>query len=378
MTITNDGSDEEPKRQKAILPVLSSPSSRKRSTDTATPQVSVLVQGRFDGPIERYRIASKEVCRLASVLGWAAVVIGAGETVLGVVVFSKWRREGAWWAGLLAAFLGIVATGITADTPVGTPLVAWLLGLSLASFLTSLITLLTLDGARWLHVKDLEDCADTFSPVCEGSDCTCTVSEGVWDQCLSPLNGDCGGIISGVPTLLASSVVLLVLFLISALLLATAIKIEFLGGGVQIGGDTARPEPANEPGKASYSDPEGSVYGSNGIDSSMRHPHQQQQQSSLRESDEEEEDEEESAGEEELVGAEILEERKIEAGGGGGGGGGRAREVLTGAEPWAVGYVERLAGGGNKKRRDELNNLERGHGSSSGGSGLNVGGDVSQ
>lgn len=36
------------------------------------------------------------------------------------------------------------------------------------------------------------------------------------------------------------------------------------------------------------------------------------------------------------------------------------KEVLTGAEPWAVGYVDRLAEGGNKKRRDELNNAERG------------------
>lgn len=49
---------------------------------------------RADGPIERYRVASKEVCRLTSVLGWAAVVIGAGEIVLGVVVFSKWVRKG--------------------------------------------------------------------------------------------------------------------------------------------------------------------------------------------------------------------------------------------------------------------------------------------
>lgn len=63
------------------------------------------------------------------------------------------RQEGAWWAGLLAAVLGIVATGITADTPVGTPLVAWLLGLSLASLLLSFITLMTLDGARWIQTK---------------------------------------------------------------------------------------------------------------------------------------------------------------------------------------------------------------------------------
>ncbi|CAN0268093.1 unnamed protein product, partial [Hapterophycus canaliculatus] len=135
---------------------------------------------RPDGPIERYRVASKKVCRLAGILGWAAVVIGAGETVVGVVVFSKWRREGAWWAGLLAAVLGIVATGITADTPVGTPLVAWLLGLSLVSLLTSLIALFMLDGARWLHTMDLEDCADTFSAVCESSDCTCSASAGLW------------------------------------------------------------------------------------------------------------------------------------------------------------------------------------------------------
>lgn len=53
--------------------------------------------------------------------------------------------------------LGMVATGITADAPVGTPLVAWLVGLGLVSLLTSLLTLLTLDGARWLDtkVKDL-------------------------------------------------------------------------------------------------------------------------------------------------------------------------------------------------------------------------------
>lgn len=30
---------------------------------------------------------------MASVFGWAAVVIGAGETALGAVVFSKWVRE---------------------------------------------------------------------------------------------------------------------------------------------------------------------------------------------------------------------------------------------------------------------------------------------
>lgn len=47
----------------------------------------------------------------------------------------------------------MVATGITADAPVGTPLVAWLMGLSLLSLLTSLVTLVTLDGARWLDTK---------------------------------------------------------------------------------------------------------------------------------------------------------------------------------------------------------------------------------
>lgn len=55
--------------------------------------------------------------------------------------------------GFLGALLGIAATGINADTPLGTPLVTWLLGLSLVSFLASLVALLTLDGARWLDTK---------------------------------------------------------------------------------------------------------------------------------------------------------------------------------------------------------------------------------
>lgn len=45
------------------------------------------------GPVDRYRVASKKLCRVASVFGWAAVVIGAGETALGALVFSKWVRE---------------------------------------------------------------------------------------------------------------------------------------------------------------------------------------------------------------------------------------------------------------------------------------------
>lgn len=47
----------------------------------------------------------------------------------------------------------MVATGITADTPVGTPLVGWLVVLGLVSLLTSLVTLLALDGATWLDAK---------------------------------------------------------------------------------------------------------------------------------------------------------------------------------------------------------------------------------
>lgn len=54
---------------------------------------------------------------------------------------------------MLGAFLGIAATGINADTPLGTPLVTWLFFLSLASLLASLVTMLTLDGARWLDTK---------------------------------------------------------------------------------------------------------------------------------------------------------------------------------------------------------------------------------
>lgn len=213
------------------------------------------------------------------------------------------------------------------------------------------------------------------------------------DQCISPGNGNCGGVVSRVPTLLASSVVLLALCVISALLLATAIKAKCLRGGVSVGGDSARPEPANATQKASYFDPEAAAPGSNGVNGSSGNPQQQQQleqQPTLRESDEEEEDEEERPEGPGGVRADFEDERKeeVEKGGGVGGNGSGsgssgAREVLTGAEPWAVGYVERLAGGGNKKRRDELNNLERGHGSSSGGSELSAGGgrgggDVSQ
>lgn len=49
--------------------------------------------------------------------------------------------------------LGMAATGITADAPVGTPLVALLVGLSLLSLVASLVTLVVLDGARWLDTK---------------------------------------------------------------------------------------------------------------------------------------------------------------------------------------------------------------------------------
>lgn len=48
MTTKNDSEGGESKREKAILPVLSSPNSRRRGpTDHSMPQVSVLVQGRF-------------------------------------------------------------------------------------------------------------------------------------------------------------------------------------------------------------------------------------------------------------------------------------------------------------------------------------------
>lgn len=60
----------------------------------------------------------------------------------------------------------MVATGITADTPIGTPLVAWLVGLSLASLLTSLVSLVTLDGATWLDTKVTLVCGRQLSCGC--------------------------------------------------------------------------------------------------------------------------------------------------------------------------------------------------------------------
>lgn len=49
--------------------------------------------------------------------------------------------------------MGVVATGITADTPVGTRLVAWLVWLGLTTSVVSLVTLLVLDGPMWLDTK---------------------------------------------------------------------------------------------------------------------------------------------------------------------------------------------------------------------------------
>lgn len=62
-------------------------------------------------------------------------------------------REGGWWAGVLGAVLGILGTGITADTPVGTRLFSWLVWSSLVTFLATIMTLLALDGRRWLDTK---------------------------------------------------------------------------------------------------------------------------------------------------------------------------------------------------------------------------------
>lgn len=56
MVKASGGAGEESKGQKAILPVLSSPTSRKRSVDTATPHVSVLVQGRFGELLLRFSL----------------------------------------------------------------------------------------------------------------------------------------------------------------------------------------------------------------------------------------------------------------------------------------------------------------------------------
>ncbi|CAN0151690.1 unnamed protein product [Ectocarpus sp. 6 AP-2014] len=341
------GESEDNKRhQKFILPVVSSPSNFGPSSrhgfpsEPATPKSSVLVQGRAGGPVDRYRVASKKLCRVASVFGWAAVVIGAGETALGAVVFSKWRREGGWWAGVLAVMLGMAGTGITADTPVGTPLVTRLVFLGVASLITSLVTALALDGAKWLSIKDVEMCASDVRSVCQ--ECTCSSSNLLWDMCFPPLNGSCGGIESAAAPLLASSVVLLALALVSAVLLATGIKVKFLGGGVEVGGEEARPNPAKTPGKrrAPYKCVDGAEPPTP-ADVLQRRRRQREQQQQEEEGRTLEEVEEAAGGEEERKESDTAPTAK--------------REFLTGAEPWAVGYVDRLAGGGNKKRRDELN-----------------------
>eukprot|EP00903_Cladosiphon_okamuranus_P021791 g20037.t1 len=279
---------------------------------------------------------------MASVLGWTAVVIGAGEIAIGAVLFSTWRREGAWWAGLVGALQGMVATGITADAPVGTPLVAWLVGLSLVSLLAGLVTLFTLDGARWLDTKNVEVCAKSFDAICQDFDCTCSGSDDAWDTCFSPGNGDCSGVESSPPVLLASSCALVALSIISALLLAVAIKIKYPGGGVLIREDWAPSNPAKTPNDASFPKSKGSGFSQHQHDQD-ENVYQKRGQQSRRRSGE--------AGE--VNGAEYKEEQRED-------GEAMRKEVLTGAEPWAVGYVDRLAGGGNKKRRDELNNVERG------------------
>lgn len=76
----------------------------------------------------------------------------SGRILLDNLAHSQ-RREGGWWAGVLAVMLGMAGTGITADTPVGTPLVTRLVCLGVASLITSLVTALALDGAKWLSIK---------------------------------------------------------------------------------------------------------------------------------------------------------------------------------------------------------------------------------
>lgn len=160
------------------------------------------------------------------------------------------------------------------------------------------------------------------------------------DMCFSPINGSCGGIESAAAPLLASSVVLLALALVSAVLLATGIKVKFLGGGVEVGGEEARPDPAKTPGKrrAPYKCVDGAEPPTPAdVLQRRRRQREQQQQEEGRTL---EEVEEAVGGEEERKESDAAPAKK---------------EFLTGAEPWAVGYVDRLAGGGNKKRRDELN-----------------------
>eukprot|EP00752_Nemacystus_decipiens_P009877 g8812.t1 len=337
------------------------PSRKWWSTDPITPMVSGLVQViRFDGPVARYRVASRQLCRMASVLGWAAVVIGAGEIALGAVLFSNWRREGGWWAGLIGAVLGMAATGITADVPVGTPLVTWLLGLSLLSLLLSLATLVALDGARWLDTKSVEVCIKSFDDVCQNFDCTCSASDDAWNICFSPGNGDCNAIETAPPLLLASSCALFALSVISVLLLAVAIKIKYLGGGVTVEREVMRSNPLKTPSRDCFPEPPQLRNKQHQIRHNDQHEHQERGQQPPRSTGE--------AGR--VVRAEYKEAHNEE-------GVAARKEVLTGAEPWAVGYVDRYAGGGNKKRRDELNGVERGGrggGDGDGGGGFDSGG----
>lgn len=55
------------------------------------------------GPVERYRVASRKVCIAAKALGWIAVLAGAGELAVGVVVFNEWVRCVAALGGILSA-----------------------------------------------------------------------------------------------------------------------------------------------------------------------------------------------------------------------------------------------------------------------------------
>lgn len=90
----------------------------------------------------------------------SSVVLGLFRT-LGCLVAGIWqtgkrgvqRREGGWWAGILTFLLGLAVLGITADLPVGTPLFSRLIWLGVLIFAINLISLLALDGARWLDTK---------------------------------------------------------------------------------------------------------------------------------------------------------------------------------------------------------------------------------
>ena len=172
------------------------------------------------------------------------------------------------------------------------------------------------------------------------------------DICFSPGNGDCNAIESAPPVLLASSCALLALSLISALLLAVGIKIKYLGGGVTVEEEMARPNPLKTPSRTTFPEPseprEKQHRREQHDDEGKYHARGQEPVRSL-------------GGAGRVVGAEYKAEQKEE-------GVAERKEVLTGAEPWAVGYVNRLAGGGNKKRRDEHNSQDRG-GHSSGGVG---------